>query len=156
MPQHSSFNSNSLWKWARIMDATARTVDRKQNIFMWWWLWWVCCLCWFLLWLMSTMFMLKASYTKPIWARLYMSAFLQSAAPIHLGFSLHMFLHFFIMNRRLSQFRYNWRQTQLGSQCGVNQPSIQTLESSTEIVVQAKEEQRPLISRPLSAITQGD
>ncbi|KAK2572260.1 hypothetical protein P5673_002479 [Acropora cervicornis] len=85
-----------------------------------------------------------------------MSAFLQAAAPIHLGFSLHMFLHFFIMNRRLSQFQYNWRQRQLGSQCGVNQPSIQTLESSTQIVVQAKEEQRPLISRPLSAITQGE
>ena len=84
-----------------------------------------------------------------------MSAFLQAAAPIHLGFSLHMFLHFFIMNRRLSQFQYNWRQRQLGSQCGVNQPSIQTLESSTEIVVQANEEQRPLISRSLSAITQG-
>ena len=85
-----------------------------------------------------------------------MSAFLQAAAPIHLGFSLHMFLHFFIMNRRLSQFQYNWRQRQLGSQCGVNQPSIQTLERSTEITVQPKEEQRPLISRPFSTITQGE
>ena len=85
-----------------------------------------------------------------------MLAFLQAAAPIHLGFSLHMFLHFFIMNRRLSQFQYNWRQRQLGNQCGVNQPSTQTLESSTETGVQAKDELKPLISRPLSAIAQGE
>ena len=85
-----------------------------------------------------------------------MLAFLQAAAPIHLGFSLHMFLHFFIMNRRLSQFQYNWRQRQLGNQSGVNQPSTQTLESSTETGVQAKDELKPLISRPLSAIAQGE
>ena len=78
-----------------------------------------------------------------------MSAFLQAAAPIQLGFSLHMFLHFFIMNRRLSQFQYNWRQREQGNQLGGNEPSTQTTESSTETIAQAKEEQRPLISRPL-------
>ena len=74
-----------------------------------------------------------------------MSAFLQAAAPIHLGFSLHMFLHFFIMNRRLSQFQYNWRQRQLGNQLGGNEPSTQTLDSSTETIAQPKDERRPLI-----------
>lgn len=78
-----------------------------------------------------------------------MSAFLQAAAPIQLGFSLHMFLHFFIMNRRLSQFQYNWRQREQGNQLRGNEPSTQTTESSTETIAQAKEEQRPLISRPL-------
>ena len=79
-----------------------------------------------------------------------MSAFFQAAAPIHLGFSLHMFLHFFIMNRRLSQFQYNWRQRQLGNQLGGNEPSDQTMESSPETIAQSKDEQRPLISRPLA------
>ena len=80
-----------------------------------------------------------------------MSAFLQAAEPIHLGFSLHMFLHFFIMNRRLSQFQYNWRQRQTGNQDGGNEPPIRTLQSSTDTGAQAKDERRRLlISRPLS------
>ena len=74
-----------------------------------------------------------------------MLAFLQAAAPIHLGFSLHMFLHFLIMNRRLSQFQYNWRQRQLENQHGGNEPSTRTVESSTETGAQAKDELRPLI-----------
>lgn len=81
-----------------------------------------------------------------------MSTFLQAAGPIHLGFSLHMFLHFFIMNRRLAQFQYNWghRQTQN------SQNSQHCSESSTErnyyhIDAEPREEtngeREPLISR---------
>lgn len=83
-----------------------------------------------------------------------MSAFLRAAAPIHLGFSLHMFLHFFIMNRRLSQFQYNWKHRQLGNPREHYQPPAQNSESTAENHGQAREEQQPLISRPLSAIAE--
>ena len=82
-----------------------------------------------------------------------MSTFLQAAGPIHLGFSLHMFLHFFIMNRRLAQFQYNWRHKQTrNSQTSQHSCS----ESSTErnyyqIDAEPSEEtpgeREPLISR---------
>ena len=79
-----------------------------------------------------------------------MSAFLRAAAPIHLGFSLHMFLHFFIMNRRLSQFQYNWQHKQLGNSHDTQQPSTRNTETNEE----AGEERQPLISRQLSSVVQ--
>lgn len=39
-------------------------------------------------------------------------AFFEAAAPIHLGFSLHMFLHFFIMKRKMSLHEYTNQQQQ--------------------------------------------
>ena len=81
-----------------------------------------------------------------------MSAFLQAAGPIHLGFSLHMFLHFFIMNRRLAQFQYKWRHRQTQN----SQNSRHCSESSTERNYyhidaepreETNEEREPLISR---------
>lgn len=81
-----------------------------------------------------------------------MSTFLQAAGPIHLGFSLHMFLHFFIMNRRLAQFQYNWRHRQTQN----SQNSQHCSESSTErnyyhINAEPRDEtngeREPLISR---------
>ena len=81
-----------------------------------------------------------------------MSTFLRAAGPIHLGFSLHMFLHFFIMNRRLAQFQYNWRHRQTQN----SQTSQRSPESSTEgnyfhINSEPREvkndEREPLISR---------
>ena len=79
-----------------------------------------------------------------------MSAFLQAAAPIHLGFSLHMFLHFFIMNRRLSQFQYRRKNKQLENSHEPRQPSTGNTEHSEE----TRGERQPLISQHLPTITQ--
>ena len=79
-----------------------------------------------------------------------MSAFLKAAAPIHLGFSLHMFLHFFIMNRRLSQFQFNWQHKRLEPQ----QPSTGNSENNTETQREEREETQPLISHQLSSVVQ--
>ena len=70
-----------------------------------------------------------------------MSTFLQTAAPIHLGFSLHMFLHFFIMNRRLAQFQYR-RQYKHSESSDGPQPATGNTEGRSE----AREERQPLIS----------
>lgn len=70
-----------------------------------------------------------------------MSTFLQTAAPIHLGFSLHMFLHFFIMNRRLAQFQYRRQYKHSESSDGL-QPATGNTEGRSE----AREERQPLIS----------
>ena len=80
-----------------------------------------------------------------------MSAFLQAAAPIHLGFSLHMFLHFFIMHRRLSQFQYNWQHKRSANS---QQTSTGNSESNTETQKEEREETQPLISRQLSSVVQ--
>ena len=80
-----------------------------------------------------------------------MSAFLQAAAaPIHLGFSLHMFLHFFIMNRRLSQFQYRRKNKQLQNSREPRQPSTGNTEHNEE----TRGERQPLISQHLPTITQ--
>lgn len=81
-----------------------------------------------------------------------MSAFLQAAGPIHLGFSLHMFLHFFIMNRRLAQFQYNWRhkQTQNSQQCPESPTEGNYFHINTESREETNDEREPLISRSRS------
>ena len=78
-----------------------------------------------------------------------MSAFLQAAGPIHLGFSLHMFLHFFIMNRRLTQFQYKWRhrQTQNSQPCPESSTEGNYFHINTESVEETNDEREPLISR---------
>ena len=78
-----------------------------------------------------------------------MSAFLEAAGPIHLGFSLHMFLHFFIMNRRLAQFQYNWRhrQTQNSQQCPESSTEGNYYHIDTEPIEETRDESEPLISR---------
>lgn len=85
-----------------------------------------------------------------------MSTFLQAAAPIHLGFSLHMFLHFFIMNRRLAQFQYNWRYKQSGNSQHCQQSSTgNTVTGSTEPRAETRDDERePLIPRHLSSMAQ--
>lgn len=79
-----------------------------------------------------------------------MSAFLQAAAPIHLGFSLHMFLHFFIMNRQLSQFQYRRKHKQLQNSHEPRQPSTGNTEHNEE----TRGERQPLIFQHLPTITQ--
>lgn len=71
-----------------------------------------------------------------------MSTFLQAAGPIHLGFSLHMFLHFFIMNRRLAQFQYNWRHRQTPN----SQHCPQSSTGNNYYQAETKDERQPLIS----------
>ena len=78
-----------------------------------------------------------------------MSAFLQAAGPINLGFSLHMFLHFFIMNRRLTQFQYKWRhrQTQNSQPCPESSTEGNYFHINTESTEKTNDEREPLISR---------
>ena len=81
-----------------------------------------------------------------------MSTFLQAAGPIHLGFSLHMFLHFFIMNRRLAQFQYNWRHRQAhnpqnSQRCSESSTERNYYHINTESIGETKDEREPLISR---------
>lgn len=83
-----------------------------------------------------------------------MSAFLKAAAPIHLGFSLHMFLHFFIMSRRLSQFQYNWHHKRLANSHESQQPTTENSGNNTETKRGEREEQQPLISQRLSSMAQ--
>lgn len=78
-----------------------------------------------------------------------MSIFFQAAAPIHLGFSLHMFLHFFIMSRRLSQFQYNWQYNQAEEHQHSQQSSLgNTGGNSASSNAETGDERQPLISRP--------
>lgn len=78
-----------------------------------------------------------------------MSIFFQAAAPIHLGFSLHMFLHFFIMSRRLSQFQYNWQYNQAEEHQHSQQSSSgNTGGNSTSSNAETGDERQPLISHP--------
>ena len=76
-----------------------------------------------------------------------MKMFFKAAAPIHLGFSLHMFLHFFIMNRRLQQFQYSWFQ-QVHSPLHHCQESLFGLNNSNDPGgdTEDKGEQKPLLS----------
>jgi len=81
-----------------------------------------------------------------------MLAFLQVAAPIHLGFSLHMFLHFFIMNRRLSQFHFNWQHKRLENSHDHQHPLTGNSDNSTETQIETRDETQPLISRQLPSM----
>ncbi|KAJ7379330.1 hypothetical protein OS493_016564 [Desmophyllum pertusum] len=83
-----------------------------------------------------------------------MSTFFQVAAPIHLGFSLHMFLHFFIMNRRLAQFQYNWQHLKQTGNSQHQQASPVNTESSTEPGGETTDERQPLIPHRLSSMGQ--
>ena len=83
-----------------------------------------------------------------------MSIFFQAAVPIQLGFSLHMFLHFFIMNRRLSQFQYNWKQQSENLQHRHQSSIGNTGGNNTVSSAETGDERQPLISRPLSSMPQ--
>ena len=50
-----------------------------------------------------------------------LSTFLKAAAPIHLGFALHMFLHFYIMKRKMGQLEYHQRAESIFGQSTIQE-----------------------------------
>ena len=65
-----------------------------------------------------------------------LSTFLKAAAPIHLGFALHMFLHFYIMKRKMGQLEYHQRTESI---CGRS--------TNQETEWEGHDVTRPLLSR---------
>ena len=74
------------------------------------------------------------------------SAFFQAAAPIHLGFCLHMFLHFFIIRQKMSSSQFYFQLDPAEPEQDIGIPPV-TSHSVVQSSGEGDEERRPLISR---------